>query len=328
MIVEMVAVIESRFPFIATRFAPTPNGDLHLGSWFTIFVSYLFSKHHNAKWLLRLDDLDKTRTSDILSQTLIATLGKAGFKADEEPHFQSKLIPVYQQFLDRLKSEGRIFPCICTRHKLMKRGLKGDTYDGHCLTTKPRLSPQDKFNLRCQLHPSEVERANQLEPFDVFLETPFAALSPDKKFPVIVNVDGYFSYHFSTVISDSIMNISHIIRGSDLLEHTPVQNALRCALQLPTLRHFHTPVLVDQFGKKFSKQNLSPGVPVESLRGLFQGFWLLLGQTQLTGFSSSLTARALCDELAPHFEMEKVPKVQNFKILGSGENRPIFQLTS
>lgn len=125
-------------PYIG-RFAPSPSGPLHFGSLITALASFLDAKHHQGKWLLRIEDIDPPREEKGAKQQILNSLETHGLVWDGPVVYQSQRMDIYNDALLQLKD--RIYPCTCSRHRLLElRGI----YDSYCLTPHtPKHSPND-----------------------------------------------------------------------------------------------------------------------------------------------------------------------------------------
>jgi len=123
---------------IITRFAPSPTGTLHLGGARTALFNFLFSRHHGGKFILRIEDTDRTRSTDEYTQDILGALTWLGIKWDEGPYYQSQRMELYHQQAERLISEGKAYRCYCTPEELEARRQtareknENTRYDGHC----------------------------------------------------------------------------------------------------------------------------------------------------------------------------------------------------
>jgi glutamyl-Q tRNA(Asp) synthetase len=238
-------------PYVG-RFAPSPTGPLHAGSLVAALASWLDARAHGGRWLVRIEDVDRTRCQPAWADHILTQLAALGLEPDEEPIWQSKRDALYQQKLDQLVQAGLAYPCLCSRREVQVRlraaGLAperhGDLlYPGTC---RPGSNEP--------AHPSKAA-----QPAWRFMSRTVEATSPDGTSAwddfVLKRSDGCFTYQLAVVVDDAAQGVTCVVRGADLLEQTPRQIRLQQALGLPTPQHLHTPLVLAQDGQKLSKQN-------------------------------------------------------------------------
>ena len=221
------------------RFAPSATGPLHLGSIFAALVSYIHAKHHHGEWLIRIDDLDEKRCKAIYAESILECLDSFGFKSSEEVRFQTHRISNYARALSALEAEGRLYSCDCSR-KSLPRG----PYPGIC---RHRIGQALIGDNAVRIDTDRID----LYIHDLF--TPTQGIDSPGDF-IVKRRDGLFAYQLACAIDEHLDQITHVIRGIDLLDSTPMQRfiANRLGYESPTYGHF--PVLVGADGAKLSKQ--------------------------------------------------------------------------
>jgi glutamyl-Q tRNA(Asp) synthetase len=227
------------------RFAPTPSGDLHLGSLFTAVASYLDARRHGGVWLLRLEDLDTPREVKGAAGRILDTLAAFGFEWQEPVLRQSEKIPVYRNVINELERRGLIYRCRCSR-----RDRREETrYPGTC---------------REQHWPADVPGALRLRVeagVIAFTDTLQGEFRQDVAGSVgdfiLQRRDGIIAYALAVVVDDGAQGITHVVRGADLLDSTASQIYLQRILQLPTPAYTHVPVLMEADGAKLAKSRRS-----------------------------------------------------------------------
>jgi len=259
------------------RFAPSPTGELHFGSLLAALASFLDARSHNGHWLLRIDDIDPPREILGASQSIINTLTAFGLKWDGDIIFQSTRSTLYQSTLEQLKAQHLSYPCNCSRKQIIKRTLS-NKYDRHCLD-KP---PADITNCAWRFK-------NTMQNFS-WTDTLLGKQSIQKENSidfVLKRSDKLWAYQLAVAVDDAAMGITHIVRGSDLLEEASKQQALIKALGLPEITFSHIPLAKNNAGQKLSKQNLAPALSKANINEtLFQALQLL-GQRPQQHFSLS-----------------------------------------
>jgi glutamyl-tRNA synthetase len=245
---------------IRVRFAPSPSGNLHLGSARTALINFLYARHCHGKFILRLEDTDLARSDIAYSNAILQMLEWLGISWDEGPYFQSQRYDLYQEFKNKLIENGRAYPCFCSREELDKQkehqiqqGL--DTvYNGNCrnipLTEAKQLMTSGiQYSLRLKLPNTSMIKFNDL----IKGELAFKAEGIGDF--IIFRQDNTPTYHFAVVIDDALMNISHVIRGEDHLSNTPKQIALYEALAFSIPKFAHLPLILGPDKAKLSKRH-------------------------------------------------------------------------
>ena len=231
------------------RFAPSPTGPLHLGSLIAALASFLDARKHGGSWLVRMDDLDPPREQSGAASSILNSLASHGLHWDEEVLWQSQGSVVYEDALATLALSGQTFNCDCSRKALDPRG----SCVANCRARQVGLT------LPCATRIT-VDRDRVID-FDDALQGTQSSLGaqiPDNF--VIKRKDGFYAYQLAVVVDDARQNISHIVRGSDLLSSTARQIYLQKTLGLPTPDYCHLPVITNVDGQKYSKQNHAPAL--------------------------------------------------------------------
>lgn len=238
------------------RFAPSPTGLLHIGSLIAAVASYLDAKSNNGIWLVRLEDLDPPREVAGAAQSILSCLEAHGLQWDEEILWQSQQQPYYQQAVSQLLSQGDAFYCKCSRKDLLQ---SNNIHSGNCQhrkhgkenLTDSGSSKQNDCAIRVQINDNPIH-------FEDTIQGQYCQyLNREAGDFVIRRKDGYFAYQLAVVVDDNLQNISHVVRGSDLLDSTPRQIFLQKLLKLPTLNYSHFPVVTNTKNQKLSKQTLA-----------------------------------------------------------------------
>lgn len=223
------------------RFAPTPSGPLHFGSLVAALGSYLDARAHGGHWLVRIEDVDKTRAIAGADKVILQQLADHGLHWDEPVIYQSQRDEVYHRVLRDLSSE--IYQCDCSRQQIRQRG---DCYDGFCRSRQPRSQPY-------------ALRFINDDPVIQFNDRWHGAVTPEsdcvKEDFIVKRRDSLFAYQLAVVVDDIEQQISDVVRGSDLLQPSFWQLTLwqRLTGRLP--RMMHLPLVLDTQGRKLSKQN-------------------------------------------------------------------------
>lgn len=223
------------------RFAPSPTGELHLGSLYTAAASYLDARAHGGRWLVRIEDVDRSREAAGAAAGILRTLEAFGFEWDGGVLRQSDRSDRYAGAIETLRSRRLTFECSCSRQDLAGEGR----YPGYCRRGARNPGPATAIRLRVEPRTTGfVDRLQGACAEDV------ASVSGDV---ILRRRDGFFSYLLAVVIDDAAQGVTHVVRGSDLLGDTPRQIYLQHTLALPTPRYAHVPVLVEADGSKLAK---------------------------------------------------------------------------
>ena len=239
---------------IRTRFAPSPTGVLHLGSVRTALFCWLYARHCGGKFVLRIEDTDRERSTKENVDAILDGLDWLGLSADEGPIFQTQRFERYREVIDRWLAEDKAYHCYCTKEELdalraeqMKSG--GHVrYDGRCRArTEPRegVDPVVRFK-----NPTDgaVVVNDQVRGRVVFENQQLDDL-------IIARSDGTPTYNFTVVIDDHDMSITHVIRGDDHLNNTPRQINMFAALDAEPPVFAHLPMILGADGAKLSKRH-------------------------------------------------------------------------
>lgn len=212
-------------------------------------ASYLDARHNGGQWLLRMEDLDPPREEPGAAQSILQSLLDHGLQWDEDVLWQSQRNSAYQSALTHLHKHHLLFHCDCTRAMLGPDGA----CDGRC---KPR---QDQVG-----NPNALRIGVPKNTIIVF-EDGLQGLQQEALGDVLPDFvlrrkDGLFAYQLAVVVDDAFQGITHIVRGSDLLDSTGRQIYLQQQLNLPRPDYCHIPVITNELGQKFSKQNHAPAL--------------------------------------------------------------------
>jgi glutamyl-tRNA synthetase len=254
---------------VRVRFAPSPTGDLHVGNVRTALFNYAFARHTGGTLVLRIEDTDRSRSTEASYAGLLDELRWLGLRADEgpdvggpwAPYRQSQRLDRYADIAHRLADAGRAYPCFCTQDEVRARNAAAGRppgYDNHCRA----LTVADREALRAQGRPSVLRLAmpGSAIRFDDLIhgEVCFDAGSvPDF---VLVRADGHPMYPLTNPVDDALMRITHVLRGEDLLSSTPRQIALYDALAAvgvgdgTTPAFGHLPFVLGEGNRKLSKR--------------------------------------------------------------------------
>lgn len=241
------------------RFAPSPTGPLHFGSLVTALASYLEAKSCEGRWLIRIEDLDPLREPPDATGEILNSLDTHGLFSDGPVHFQSQRHPAYHSAIEYLLGKGSAYRCSCSRKQLQANHGR---HPRQCRDGDATTSGQP-FAIRFALDDEQCHWQDQL------LGPQHQVVRAEIDDPVILRKEGFFAYQLAVVVDDISQGITHVVRGSDLLDMTAQQLQIYRALEATPPRWLHIPVVVNDQGQKLSKQNHAPALdnhtPAENL---------------------------------------------------------------
>ncbi len=244
---------------VTGRFAPTPSGRLHLGNLMCAMLAWLSAKAQGGRILLRIEDLDAARCPFMGENTkyLLDDLAWLGMDFDGEVLWQSKRTEIYNTYFEKLKNEGLIYPCYCSRAEL------------HATTAPHRSDGVPKYDRKC------LHRLQAGDPPPVGRNPAFRVRVPDALYGftdrlqgeyvenleqdcsdfVVRRSDGVYAYQMAVVVDDGLSDVTEIVRGNDLLDSTPRQMFLQEKFGFSHPVYYHIPLLTDAQGRRLSKRD-------------------------------------------------------------------------
>lgn len=291
------------------RFAPSPTGPLHFGSLIAAVGGYLEARTQRGRWLLRIDDLDPPREQPGAAAEILRILDHFGFEWDGPVVYQSRRQEAYEEALDRLASAGHTYPCTCSRKEIAEAGrdgVSGSVYPGTCRNPANR-----RKNAPVAIRVSVPDRRMCLQ--DRIQGEYCQNLAADIGDFVLRRRDGLYSYHLAVSVDDAWQNITHIVRGVDLLDSTPRQLYLQALLGLPSPAYAHLPVVVNRDGQKLSKQTFARSLSRDRVnRQLWEALRFLGQQPPLE--LASATVAGVWEWAGAHWSINEVPRVANIEV--------------
>lgn len=238
---------------IVTRFAPSPTGYLHIGGVRTALFNWLYARHNNGKFILRVEDTDTVRSTQESTDAILDGMRWLGIDYDEGPFLQSNRLDIYKEYTQKLLDSGYAYYCDCTpdmleekRKKALKENQK-PKYDGTC--RDKGLKPGHDMVIRFKTPLTGTTIIHD----DIKGNISFQNTELDDL--IIQKSDGNPTYNFAVVIDDATMGITHIIRGDDHLNNTPRQINIYEALGLPVPHFAHVPMILGQDKTRLSKRH-------------------------------------------------------------------------
>lgn len=253
---------------VRVRFAPSPTGYLHIGGVRTALFNWLFARHHGGKFILRIEDTDRDRSTDDAIEAILDGMRWTGLDWDEGPYRQTERLDLYREKAMALLEQGKAYWCVCTPEELEARRqeaqAKGESlkYDGRC-RNRGITSPTDPAALRF-LSPQEGQTV-----IDDLIKGPIIFENAVLDDLIILRSNGYATYNFSVVIDDALMGITHVIRGDDHVNNTPRQVPLFEALGFSPPKFAHLPMILGADKSRLSKRHGATSVLAYKDMGYF-----------------------------------------------------------
>lgn len=261
---------------IRTRFAPSPTGLLHVGGLRTALYAYLFAKKHGGTFLLRIEDTDQERFVEGGIENILMSLSWAGISPEEGvklgsngqvteqgehgPYIQSKRLPIYTEYIQKLLAAGQAYYCFCTSErldemrKLQELNKQPTGYDGHCRTLAPEVVKENLDNKIPRVVRMKMPKEGSTSFEDGIRGTVSFqnALIDDQ---VLIKSDGFPTYHFAVVVDDHLMEITHVIRGEEWISSTPKHLMLYQMFGWNAPAFAHLSLIVNEQKQKLSKRH-------------------------------------------------------------------------
>lgn len=254
---------------VRTRFAPSPTGRMHVGNLRTALYSYLIAKHEGGDFMLRIEDTDQERFYDEALDIIYRTMDLAGLEHDEGPDKDGGYGPyvqserqaqgIYAEYAQKLIDTGHAYRCFCDQERLstLKKTIDGKEmswYDKHCLSLS-----EEEIQANLDAGKPYVIRFNMpTEGSTVFRDVIYGDITVENaemEDLILIKSDGYPTYNFANVVDDHLMNITHVVRGSEYLSSSPKYNRIYEAFgwEIPT--YVHCPLITDENHAKLSKRS-------------------------------------------------------------------------
>jgi glutamyl-Q tRNA(Asp) synthetase len=242
-----------------TRFAPSPTGRLHLGHAYSALLAYDFARERDGTFLLRIEDIDPGRVRAEYVGGIIEDLLWLGLEWDGEMPYQSERLDIYADALERLKAQGLLYPCFCTRADIAAsvaapQGPDGPLYPGTCRgLADPDLARPHAWRL------DVAKAAAQAGPL-YWMDGHTEVQAEPQRFGdvVLARKDAPASYHLAVTIDDAAQGVTDVVRGRDLFAATDVHRLLQALLGLPTPEYHHHDLLIDAEGRRLAKRHGAP----------------------------------------------------------------------
>jgi glutamyl-tRNA synthetase len=257
---------------VRTRFAPSPTGYLHIGGARTALFNFLFSRHHGGKFILRIEDTDRERSTPEAIQAILDAMKWLELDYDEGPFYQTERNALYKDRIQALLERGKAYPCVCTaaeldaKRQLAQKEKRKPAYDGTCRPAEGVIAalPKNKpYTVRFRSPDEGSTVVKDLIKGDVVFD------NCELDDLIIARSDGTPTYNFCVVVDDIDMAITHIIRGDDHLSNTPRQIQLYQAFGHDTPQFAHVPLILGTDKARLSKRHGATSVTAYRDMGYF-----------------------------------------------------------
>jgi len=289
---------------VRVRFAPSPTGHLHIGGARTALFNWLFARHHNGKFILRIEDTDRSRSTEEYIESIIESIKWLGLDWDEGPFRQTDRMETYRTYAYKLLEEGKAYRCYCTpeeleerRQKAMKEG-KPPRYDRRCREIKETLDKPFAIRFKMPLEGETVVK-DLVKGTVTFKNIEIEDL-------VILRSDGTPTYNFCVVVDDFEMKITNVIRGEDHLNNTPKQIHIYQALGINPPEFAHIPMILGADRARLSKRHGATSVLAYRDEGYLPE--ALVNFLARLGWSYGDQEIFTREELIKYFNLEQVGK--------------------
>ena len=244
------------------RFAPSPTGRLHLGHAYSAVLGHAQARKSGGSFLLRIEDLDRTRSRPEFVEAILEDLRWLGLAWDEPPLIQSGRSLIYSEALERLRERGLVYACFCTRADIAAalEAPHGPTthYPGTC-----RALPDDPHRRASMPHCWRLDsvkalRATGFPSWSEIVEKSFTAGPDDFDDVILARKDAPAAYHLACVVDDAASEVSLVVRAADLRSSTPVQRLLQKLLALPEPEYLHHALVTHADGRRLAKRDRAP----------------------------------------------------------------------
>jgi glutamyl-tRNA synthetase len=239
---------------VRVRFPPSPTGHLHIGGVRTALFNWLYARHHGGTFVLRIEDTDRTRSTDESIQMILEGLLWLGLDWDEGPYRQTERLAIYQAHAYRLLEAGKAYHCYCSPQELQARReealRRGETprYDRRCRDLpQPPTGRQPAIRLKAPLEGQTC--------FVDLIHGELTFENSELDDLIILRSDGTPTYNFAVVVDDVTMQITHVIRGDDHIPNTPRQILIYHALDYPLPQFGHVSMILGSDKGRLSKRH-------------------------------------------------------------------------
>jgi len=289
---------------VITRFAPSPTGTLHIGGVRTALFNYVYAKKHSGKFLVRIEDTDRERSTKEFERNILESLDSIGLSPDEKPINQSERGDVYQAAAQKIIDSEQAYYCNCSVERLEKmrseqqaNGQKPQ-YDGKCRNLNLEKSNDTVLRLKTPLD-GQIVVKDHVRGDIIFNNEELDDL-------IILRSDGSPTYHLCNVVDDYEQGITTVIRGEDHISNTPRQIHIQNALDYPKLEYAHLPLVLGADKKRLSKRHAATSLAEYKDEGYLDS--AILNTLARLGWSRGEKEVFYLEDLIKDFEISEVQK--------------------
>ena len=245
---------------VRTRFAPSPTGFMHIGNLRTALYAWLFARHNDGKFILRIEDTDQGRYVEGAIDVIFNTFKDAGIDYDEGPdrgdygpYVQSQRKDIYKKYALQLVAEGKAYYCFCEKKGATDGGI--GKYDKRCLRLTPEeiqanLDAGKPYVIRQRIPEGEGESS-----YEDLVYGKITVAYKDMDDAILLKSDGMPTYNFANVVDDHLMHVTHVLRGNEYLSSTPQYNLLYDSFGWERPQYIHLPPIMKDRERKLSKRH-------------------------------------------------------------------------
>ena len=289
---------------VITRFAPSPTGTLHIGGVRTALFNYVYAKKYSGKFLVRIEDTDRERSTKEFEKNILDSLVSIGLSPDENPINQSERGDIYQAAAQKIIDSGQAYYCNCSVERLEKmrseQQAKGQKpqYDGKCRNLNLKKSSDTVLRLKTPLD-GEIVVKDYVRGDIVFNNAELDDL-------IILRSDGSPTYHLCNVVDDFEQGVTTVIRGEDHISNTPRQIHIQNALGYPELEYAHLPLVLGSDKKRLSKRHAATSLEEYKDEGYLDS--AILNTLARLGWSRGDKEVFYLEDLIKDFDITEVQK--------------------
>lgn len=248
---------------LSTRFAPSPTGRLHLGHAYSAVVGHELARECGGRFLLRIEDLDQTRSRPEFVAGIEEDLRWLGLSWDEPALVQSQRVAAYTAALEDLRGRGLVYACFCTRADIAQsvaapHGEPALRYPGTCRDLSDNRGRRASTPHSWRLDSGKALALHGLPSWREEGGLRFDASVQDIGDVILARKDAPAAYHLACVVDDAASGVTLVVRGEDLRPSTPIQRLLQQLLGLPEPSYLHHPLIVEEDGRRLAKRDLAP----------------------------------------------------------------------
>ena len=289
---------------VITRFAPSPTGTLHIGGVRTALFNYVYAKKNSGKFLVRIEDTDRERSTKEFEKNILDSLDSIGLSPDEKPINQSERGDIYQAAAQKIIDSGKAYYCNCSverlekmRSELQANGQKPQ-YDGKCRNLNLKKSSDTVLRLKTPLDGEIVVKD--------YVRGDIAFNNAELDDLIILRSDGCPTYHLCNVVDDFEQGVTTVIRGEDHISNTPRQIHIQNALAYPELEYAHLPLVLGSDKKRLSKRHAATSLEEYKDEGYLDS--AILNTLARLGWSRGDKEVFYLEDLIKDFEITEVQK--------------------